>query len=253
MNAFHHSHSAPEPALGPDPTFGYPRPQLQRTHWVNLNGRWRFAYDDLRRFTQPSHVGRWAHGIVVPYPPDSQASGIADTGFHAASWYEREFDAASLQPDRPGRRVILHFGAVDYAARVWVNGSLAVTHEGGHTPFFADITDLLGEGAQHTVTVAVFDDPHDLNQPRGKQDSKREPHAIWYPRTTGIWRTVWLECVAPTHIDQLRRTPYVDGFAFDLEVRLAGLVPDAEAQASAEPVWLDVELRHGTRLPAHDR
>ena len=95
-----------------------------------------------------------------------------------------------------GGRVILHFGAVDYQARVWVNDFKIITHEGGHTPFSADITFALRDDGPQVVAVWAEDDPHDLEKPRGKQDWKREPHGIWYPRTTGIWQTVWLEPVA---------------------------------------------------------
>ena len=119
--------------------FAYPRPQLQRSDWISLNGTWRFRYDDERRFSQPGEIHDWPLDIMVPYPPESIASGIADRGFHRACWYQRDF-FLPLGDDR----VIIRFGAVDYAARVWVNGRLAVTHEGGHTPFSADITDLVG-------------------------------------------------------------------------------------------------------------
>ena len=107
-------------------------------------------------------------------------------------------------------RVILRFGAVDYSARVWVNERLAITHEGGHTPFWADITNLLDKSAKQTVTVYVEDDPHDLSKPRGKQDWQLEPHSIWYPRTTGIWQTVWLERLARTYIEKIRWTPHIE-------------------------------------------
>src|SRR4051812_9977901 len=117
---------------------GYPRPQLQRDAWTSLNGRWRFAFDDAQAWRLPADVPAWPHEIEVPFPPESEASGLGDTSFHPACWYEREFEV----DDRPGR-LILRFGAVDYAARVWVNGRFAISHEGGHTPFWADITDLL--------------------------------------------------------------------------------------------------------------
>src|ERR1700712_2935181 len=118
---------------------GYPRPQMQRADWQSLNGTWRFAYDDALAWELPSDVGEWPLTIEVPYPPESQASGIGDTGFHAACWYQRDFEY-----DADGSRVMLRFGAVDFAARVWVNDKLAVIHEGGHTPFVAAITELLG-------------------------------------------------------------------------------------------------------------
>lgn len=218
----------------------YPRPQLQRDGWTSLNGPWRFCFDDEARIGGPGEIDHWPREIVVPFPPESQASGIGDRGFHKVCWYEREFEAL------PGNdRVILRFGAVDYAAKVWVNGRLAVTHEGGHTPFWADITDMLDPGGRQTVTVRAEDDPLELNKPRGKQDWQREPHSIWYPRTTGIWQTVWLERVPRTYIQKIRWTPKVEGFSLGFEARLAGEARDDLA--------IELELRHGERLLAQDR
>nr|WP_297355970.1 glycoside hydrolase family 2 TIM barrel-domain containing protein [uncultured Caldimonas sp.] len=219
----------------------YPRPQLQRDDWIDLNGRWRFLFDDEARYTQPCDIGEWPLEIEVPFPPESKASGVGDRGFHRMCWYEREFE---LVPD--GRRAILRFGAVDYRATVWVNGCLVVTHEGGHTPFAADITNALNPDGQQRVTVCVDDDPHDLTQPRGKQDWQLEPHSIWYPRTTGIWQTVWVERVPRTYIDKIRWTPHVQGFAIGFEARLIGDRVD-------EDLDIEIELRHGQRLLARDR
>lgn len=109
---------------------GYPRPQLRRSNWICLNGEWRFAYDDEGRCVQPIDITDWSHTIEVPFVPESAKSGIGDTNFHANCWYDREFD-------------VPHFGAVDYRARVWVNGQFVIEHEGGHTPFTADITAVL--------------------------------------------------------------------------------------------------------------
>lgn len=219
---------------------GYPRPQLQRANWTNLNGKWRFRFDDAACLGCPADVNEWPLEIMVPFPPESKASGIGDRGFHKACWYERDFDC------KPGRdRVILRFGAVDYAARVWVNGQLAVTHEGGHTPFWADITDMLRPDGRQTVTVRAEDDPADLTKPRGKQDWQLEPHSIWYPRTTGIWQTVWLERVNPTYIDRLRWTPRLEGFALGIEAMVGGV--------EADDLSLELELRAGERLLAKDR
>ncbi len=197
--------------------FAYPRPQLQRAQWTSLNGPWRFCYDDRCAWQDPAAVADWPLEIRVPYPPESNASGIGDAGFHRACWYQRDVDLA------PGDdRVFLRFGAVDYAARVWVNGRLAMTHEGGHTPFAADITQLLDPGGRQVVTVRAEDDPQELTKPRGKQDWHLEPHALWYPRTTGIWQTVWVERVPRTYVDKIRWTPRVEGFAIGFEARVAG-------------------------------
>ncbi len=192
-------------------TDGYPRPQLVRETWLSLDGAWRFSFDEA---DDPNAV-TWNHEIQVPFPPESELSGVHDTGFHRVAWYKRAF---SVPEAWQGERVLLHFGAVDYAARVWVNGQLVVTHEGGHTPFFADVTSALGKGEQ-VVTVRAEDDPADLGKPRGKQDWLLEPHGIWYPRTTGIWQSVWLEPVSTTYLTKLRLTPDVAAFSVTVEAQ----------------------------------
>ena len=170
-----------------------------RSQWESLDGLWDYAFSEAERASDVT----WEGDICVPYPPESSLSGVNDGAFHPVIWYRRTFD---VPEDWREERIILHFGAVDYAARVWVNGSLVVSHEGGHTPFSADITDVLSPGEQ-VVVVRAEDDPLDMHKPRGKQDWEREPHGIWYPRTTGIWQPVWLEPVPPTHITRVRFTP----------------------------------------------
>lgn len=169
---------------------GYPRPQLRRDHWQSLNGTWDFALDPAATWQVPRDVP-FERTIVVPFAPETTGSGIGHTGFFRAAWYRRTFAAPHLAS---GERLFLHFGAVDYQATVWVNGVLAAMHEGGFTPFCADITPLLGEGPQEIV-VRAHDDPAELSKPRGKQDWQLEAHSIWYPRTSGIWQTVWVEKV----------------------------------------------------------
>ena len=195
----------------------YPRPQLQRGGWESLNGRWKFSFDDKGQLVQPSDIAEWTHTIEVPFAPESARSGIGDTGFHPNCWYEREFDVP------PGEgRVLLQFGAVDYRARVWVNGQFMADHEGGHTPFSIDITPVLNEKEPQLVTVWAQDDPEDLAKPRGKQDWHLEPHSLWYPRTTGIWQTVWVERVPPTYIDQICWTPHFERWEIGFEAFIAG-------------------------------
>jgi beta-galactosidase/beta-glucuronidase len=221
--------------------FEYPRPQLRRSQWTSLNGNWRFQFDDDRTFSQPSDITDWPMQIVVPFPPESSASGIGDRGFHRACWYQRDFELSVAEKER----AILRFGAVDYSARVWVNGRLAITHDGGHTPFWADITDLLDKSGKQIVTVYVEDDPHDLTKPRGKQDWQLEPHSIWYPRTTGIWQTVWLEKVQRTYVEKIRWTPHLESYALQFEARVTG--------DPADDLAMEVVLCHGERLLAKDR
>ena len=219
---------------------GYPRPQLLRSDWTCLNGPWQFCFDNDGRYSVPVDVGSWPLVIEVPYPPESRASGIGDQGFHKACWYQRKAHIA------PGNdRVILRFGAVDYTARVWVNNILVATHEGGHTPFSADITMALAADGMQTITVHAEDNPHELNKPRGKQDWKLESHLIWYPRTSGVWQTVWFERVGNTYLDKLRWTPQMEGFSISLEARLRG---DLSGHLT-----LALELYHGERMLMQDR
>jgi beta-galactosidase/beta-glucuronidase len=200
----------------------HPRPQLERAGWVSLNGTWDFALDTDGTWQIPRDV-KWDRHIQVPFSPETVASGVHHTGFFRACWYQRKFRVPDMSD---GRRLLLHFGAVDYAATVWVNGKLATRHEGGHTPFQADITELLEPGGVQIVVVRADDDPHDLAKPRGKQDWQLEPHSIWYPRTSGIWQTVWLETTPATWICQLRWTPNVQHWDLGLEVRIQGAKRD---------------------------
>jgi len=219
--------------------FEYPRPQLVRDRWLCLNGKWRFAFDDARRYSTPADGVQWEREIVVPFAPECELSGINDQGFHAQCWYEREF---VLAPD--SGRTILHFGAVDYFARVWVNGQLVTEHEGGHTSFSADITAAMRADGHQTVTLWVCDDPADLAKPRGKQDWLLEPHSIWYPRTTGIWQTVWVEQVPSTYLQSLRWTPLFETFEIGCEIFATGDIQ--------EDLFVEVRIWHGDLLLADD-
>ena len=186
-------------------TRGYPRPQLVRDQWTSLNGEWDFAIDFDGDRGEPSQVV-WNKTIRVPFSPETSLSNIGDTGLFRGCWYRRILELAE-----PGDKVVLlHFGAVDFRAIVWVNGFLVGSHEGGYTPFTMDITAAVRGARRAELIVRVEDDPGDLEKPRGKQDWSKQPHSIWYPRTTGIWQTVWLEHVPPTRIDRLRWTPNLE-------------------------------------------
>jgi beta-galactosidase/beta-glucuronidase len=204
-----------EEAVAPPP---HPRPQHQRARWLSLNGEWDFALDPEARWTTPDQVV-WHARINVPFAPETPASGIGDRGFYRACWYRRHF---VIDPPEDGQRLLLHFDAVDHAAAVWLNGCLVARHAGGYTPFHADVTDVLAAAEEQTVVVRAEDDPQDLAKPRGKQDWQRQPHSIWYPRTTGIWQTVWLEWVPATWVSQLRWIPSLERWEIGLEAWLAG-------------------------------
>ena len=201
-------------ALSPD----HPRPQLQRAGWTSLDGAWDFAFDREATIARPADV-RFDRTIRVPFAPEAPLSGIGDEAFTCAVWYRRGFDAPPLAP---GERLVLRFGAVDYKATVWVDGCYAGDHEGGYTPFGCDVTDLLRPEGPHEVVVRAEDDPQDLTKPRGKQDWQRQPHAIWYPRTTGIWQTVWLEKLPPWWIDTLRWTASLENYDLGIEAIVGG-------------------------------
>jgi beta-galactosidase/beta-glucuronidase len=224
----------------PDPARGYPRPQLERDSWISLNGTWEFAFGDARNAWPPSV--RWTDRIQVPFSPEAPLSGIGDTGFHPVCWYRRGFETPDLLP---GERLLLHFGAVDYVAVVWMNGRPAGRHVGGYVPWTMDITDLLEPGPTQTIVLRADDDPADLAKPRGKQDWQLEPHSIWYPRTSGIWQTVWLEIVPATRIGRLRWTSNLERWELGLDVHVSG--------APRDNLSLSVELRVRDTVIARDR
>ena len=170
----------------------------------------------------PSRIKDKRHRAIVIFIACAGISGIS-------TW----------RPDKG--RTILHFGAVDYHAQVWVNGRELRPIEGGHTPFSADITFGAQSSEKQTITVQVEDDPLDLTKPRGKQDWHLEPRSIWYHRTTGIWQTVWLERSRTTYIGKIRWTPHIVGFALHFEVRISGeLVPDLKIESSLRHTWPSV-------------
>ena len=197
---------------------GYPRPQLRREHWLSLNGEWDFTLDPSAAWTRPIDVA-WERTIVVPFAPETARSNIHDTGFYKACWYRRTLRLPSLEN---GQRLMLHFGAVDYATTVWVDGVIAARHEGGYTPFTADLTAFAGRPSCELV-VRAEDDPGDLSQPRGKQDWQLHPHSIWYPRTTGIWQSVWLERVPATWISAVRWASSLERWDIGLEAHISGI------------------------------
>ena len=185
--------------MGPRPE--YPRPNLRRSEWVNLNGEWEFGVGEKPAFDRR---------ILVPFCPESELSGIAELPGDVV-WYRRRFDAPAAE------LLVLHFGAVDYRATVWVNDVEVARHQGGHTPFSADITGV--SGRRGNVLVVRAEDPlADKTIPRGKQYWKKEPTGIFYTQTTGIWQTVWLEPLPARHIERLRLIPDLVAGAVEFEL-----------------------------------
>jgi len=192
----------------------YPRPQMVREQWACLNGLWEYAVAP-RNDPRPQ---TWQGEILVPFGIESVLSGVwRRVGAGERLWYRR---SCTIPAGWRSERVLLHFGAVDWEAIVWVNGQRVGEHRGGYTPFTFDITSALNSGAGQEIVVAVWDPSSSGYQPRGKQVD--EPRGIWYTPTTGIWRSVWLEPVPATYIDHLVQTPDIDAGVLRLEAAVAG-------------------------------
>ncbi|MBQ9545497.1 MAG: beta-galactosidase, partial [Clostridia bacterium] len=234
----------------------YPRPNLVRDDWLCLNGEWDFEIDnaasgEAREFFDRDSLDA---KITVPYCPESSLSGVGNRDYMRCVWYKKDF---SVPETWRGRRVILHIGAVDWHAKLWVNGVYAASHRGGYVPFDADITDLLGEGANR-VTVAAYDDVRDPAQPAGKQSKKFSSSGCHYTRTTGIWQSVWLEPVDAAHIVNFRVYPDISSPSVSVQVKLSPAAigqkvkietsfdvretGSAEAEAASTSVTLSVPL-----------
>ncbi len=180
----------------------YPRPQMVRNEWKNLNGLWRYAIRPKDAARPQDFDGQ----ILVPFAIESALSGVGKTvSKDNRLWYRRTFDLPASWSDH---RVLLHFGAVDWDATVWVNGEELGSHKGGYDPFSFDITNALKAQGPQEIVVSVWDPTSEGPQARGKQI--RNPHGIWYTPVTGIWQTVWLEPVNKTYIRSLKITPDVD-------------------------------------------
>lgn len=238
----------------------YPRPQLVREQWENLNGQWDFRFDD----SQEGQLGRWYEGlqadrkITVPFTYETKASGIGDESFHPCVWYER---SVSVPAEAAGKRVILHFQAVDYETTLWVNGRHIGNHEGGYAAFSFDITEAVKLGGENRITVRATDS-NSCTQPRGKQRWTPNSFGCWYVQTTGIWQTVWMEFVHPVHISRVKITPElergsanfiyelggfgsadVDGLSLQTTVRFDGkLIRSIETNVERGTVAVDVSV-----------
>ena len=195
------------------PRSEYPRPQFRRDQWLNLNGTWNFAFD----FGFSGQEKRWHEDpsafdsqIIVPFCPEGKLSGIGYTDFIPAVWYHRNFE---ISKDWADKRILLHFGAVDYDCYVWVNGQFVGRHLGGSSSFSFDITVALQNG-ENQLVVCAYDDTRSGKQPGGKQSRRLHSHGVSYTRTTGIWQTVWLEAVSESYIESVHIVPDLDNAFF---------------------------------------
>ena len=187
----------------------YPRPIMERSDWKNLNGLWKYAITPKGTPAPAAYQG----DILVPFAVESSLSGVGKMiNEKEELWYQRTFDVPS---NWRGKQILLHFGAVDWKAEVWVNDVKVGEHTGGFTPFYFDITSVLNKG-NNDLVVKVWDPSDRGEQPRGKQIAN--PHGIWYTPVTGIWQTVWLEPVATQYITNLKTTPDIDNNSVKVEV-----------------------------------
>ncbi|MBZ0271389.1 hypothetical protein K8I61_05090, partial [bacterium] len=217
----------------------FPRPDFVREDHLSLEGAWDFAFDpenvglDEAWFANPD----FAQTIVVPYCVESEASGVAENDPPAVMWYARSFAYEKSAEER----ALMHFGAVDYHAMMWLNGEYIGEHFGGYTPFSFDVTDLLEDD---NVLVVRVEDRNDGTRPRGKQALFGEPYAIWYETVSGIWQPVWIERAGRAYVERYRVEPDFATGDVAVRVRLAGdaaaatvrveaIAPDG-ARASAE-------------------
>ena len=195
----------------------YPRPVMERTQWMNLNGLWNYAICDISRPQPHSFDGQ----ILVPFAVESALSGVGQRiNENQELWYQRSF---TVPANWRGKEVMLNFGAVDWKADVWVNDIKVGQHTGGFTPFSFNITEALNSKGGNTLTVKVWDPTDKGPQPRGKQVN--DPHGIWYTPVSGIWQTVWLEPVSKQHFEQLRTTPNIDTNTLTVEPQLSFATP----------------------------
>lgn len=212
----------------------YPRPQMRRESWINLNGPWEYAF--CRAGERPDV---WQGEITVPFSPESELSGVGRSlSARETLWYRRVLEIPEAWA---GRRVLLHFGAVDQSAEVYLNGAKVCRHDGGYTPFSAE---LRGARSGDELTVAVTDVTDASWQSRGKQSS--HPGGIWYTPQSGIWQTVWLEAVPQTYISALRITPLPEQSALELTVLSEG---GGEAEAKLCGKTAELRANVPSRIP----
>ena len=200
----------------------YPRPQLVREDWVNLNGTWSYEFDfsrsgmDRKLFESKG----FEDSITVPFAPQSELSGVGYKDFIPEMWYHRTI---SVPQDWTGKRIILHFGAVDYIASVYIDGKIAGRHWGGSSSFSIDITRMVTPGQEHNLVVRVEDDERSGQYAKGKQCGRFASFGCEYTRTTGIWQTVWMEPVAKMGLRDVYIVPDLDQSRFVVEPSYYGL------------------------------
>lgn len=222
----------------------YPRPQLMRSAWQNLNGEWDFAFDEENRGVREN----WQNGISkqkkiqVPFSYETKASGIGDPAQHEVVWYQRNFSFAKKE----GKRSLLHFEGADFQTEVWVNGKAAGKHTGAYSRFSFDVTALLQEGENSLVIRCQ--DSMSVEIPRGKQRWMRENYACWYVQTTGIWKTVWMEEVPEIYIGEVKLTPEIASGELQIEAKIVDEGGDEREEKPRELLLLSEAFFDGKKI-----
>lgn len=205
----------------------YPRPQLVRNDWMNLNGFWQFQPGTSAGEAFPA--GKLSREILVPYPVESALSGVME--HHERLWYRRTFTVPEKWNDK---RIVIHFGAIDWESEIYINGKSLGIHKGGYDEISYDITGFLDNRKEHELTVRVYDPTESYGQPRGKQENPPHGILIMYTPVTGIWQTVWMEPVSQTSIKNLKLIPDVDGSRLKLTVETDGPNKNISIHATAK-------------------
>jgi len=220
----------------------HPRPQFERSEWLNLNGQWAFEIDEANSGIDRNlpKAEKLKDTITVPFCPESKESGVAHTDFMNSVWYQK---FVQIPSEWKGKRILLHFGAVDYIATLYVDGKEIARHVGGSSPFDADVTQQLGDAQPHNVVLHAEDYLRDGHQPSGKQSTQFNSYGCFYTRTTGIWQTVWMEATDRTGLKNVQIIPNFDSDSFSFipefydcssSHTLRVTVTDPETHASAK-------------------
>ncbi len=205
----------------------YPRSQLQRNNWTNLNGLWQYAI--LPKDQQSTMPVAFQGNILVPFAVESALSGVGKTvGKDSVLWYKRTL---TLPSGAKGKTVLLHFGAIDWQSDIYVNGNKVFTHQGGFDPFTIDITSAINKSSKQDLAVCVWDPTDEGPQPTGKQ--RINPEGIWYTPVTGIWQTAWMEVVPKTYIASTKQTPDIDNNTLQISAHIEGMQTGDELRFTA--------------------
>lgn len=234
----------------------YPRPQMVRHNWKNLNGSWDFAFDDNNMGQEKNWSANFPkehRTIQVPFTYETKKSGIYETGHHENIWYSRSVMLEEKEID--GKKILLHFEGSDFKTIVWINGKAVGSHQGGYARFSFDITRYVSPG-ENRITVKV-EDSKSIVQPRGKQRWMENNFGCWYVQTTGIWKTVWLEYVNPVHLKAVKITPDLEAaavnFIYDLVPEVCAGTYMIETIVSYEGTDISRSCRQIQRTYAEDQ